>query len=105
MVHGDWLQYSPPWPGLPYTVWCPDSTAKCQQLNGLQCFEPEQETLEVLASLLLHCKTNNCSYIDIGCNLGLYAAYAARMGTSVRCFEPQSTWAAALQRTAAISTL
>ena len=100
MQEGGWLRYSPPWPGQPYSIWCPDSTAKCEQLNTLECFEPEQETLEVLSSLLLHCERSNCTYVDVGCNLGLYATYAARLGASVQCFEPMSTWTAALERTA-----
>lgn len=98
-AEGRWLRYAPSWPGTPFSLWCPDSQVKCQLLNGIECFEPEQDTFEVLSSLLLHC--DNCTYVDIGCNMGIFAAYAASLGAAVRCFEPQSTWTTALQKTAA----
>ena len=107
---GGWVRLSPPWPGKPYSVFCPDSSARCLRLNDsheavrTDCFEPEPETYEALASLLLGCDEagggQNCSYIDIGCNMGLFAAYAARLGASVQCFEPQPIWQDALRRTA-----
>ena len=74
---------------------CPDDEKTCRRLTDIplvgqdiDCFEPEQDTFEVLSSLLLHC--DNCTYVDIGCNIGLFAAYAARLGASVKCFEPSA---------------
>lgn len=102
---GGWLTISPPWPGQPYPVFCPDDEKTCRRLTDIplvgqdiDCFEPEQDTFEVLSSLLLHC--DNCTYVDIGCNIGLFAAYAARLGASVKCFEPQAMWKHSLPRTA-----
>jgi hypothetical protein len=80
------------------------------------CYEPEVETAEVLSSLLLGCQTveerevaatpalragepsardvapasTECTYVDVGCNVGAFALQAAALGAQVRCFEPTS---------------
>ena len=110
---GGWLGVAPPWPGLPYSIWCPDSAARCRRLNvsseaiRTSCFEPEVETFEVISSLLLHCgqrgsrgREGACAYVDIGCNMGFFAAHAARLGARVRCYEPQDWLTGALRATA-----
>ena len=101
---------SPPWPGVPFRLACPHgvSQAACDLLskrnssawvsNG--CFEPEQDTAEVLNSFLLGCHSRSCSYVDIGCNFGVFAAQAAALGVrSGSCYEPAPFYAKAIERT------
>lgn len=85
------VRIDPPWPAPPFTLACPrlTSLAQCEQLASdsaeggrAGCSEPEAESAEVLTSLLLGCErsahepnsTSPCLYIDIGCNLGYFAA-------------------------------
>jgi len=85
------VRIGPPWPAPPFTLACPrlTSSAQCEQLASdsaeggrAGCSEPEAESAEVLTSLLLGCErsahepnsTSPCLYIDIGCNLGYFAA-------------------------------
>ena len=118
------VRITPPWPALPYTLACTQESTKsdCDALGeasiASECAEPEQETAEVLASLLHGCDAKadhapegevavaspngnsgrtaaveqqqggRCVYVDIGCNLGYFAAQAAALGARVDCFEP-----------------
>ena len=100
------LRLQPPWPGGAFDIFCPDSWSRCRLLNDSRaavlhdCFEPEVETFEVLVSFLHGC-SDACLYIDVGCNMGVFASYAASMGARVRCFEPSATFRSSLARTAA----
>lgn len=69
----------------------------------MHCEEPELETEEVLSSFLTGC-TNNCLYVDIGCNLGVFAAQASALGASVECYEPTPFLAACSNETARINS-
>ena len=80
------------------------------------CFEPEQVTMEVYVSLLHdRCgeaatagsvpspplpSSSSCSVVDVGCNMGLFAAFAVSLGAQVQCFEPSGTFAGSLSETA-----
>jgi FkbM family methyltransferase len=94
----------PPWPGKSFKLACPAGTAAntCTRLGSPEgirsgCFEPEAETQEVLNSFLLECP--GCLYIDIGCNIGYFAAHAAALGASVECFEPVPNYIHAVKAT------
>lgn len=76
------------------------------------CFEPEADTHEVLNALLLGCERRRalppsgraadgaaCLYVDIGCNLGYFAAQAASLGAAVDCYEPTPFFVDAARRT------
>lgn len=111
-----WLY--PPWPGQRYELACPPLTNVdvCRRLsterqsgiryNGTrtfnyahtECTEPERETAEVLSSLLVNCD-RGCLFVDVGCNLGYFAAQAAALGASVDCYEPTPYFAAATRTT------
>lgn len=101
---------SPRWPGVAYQLACPRGTPQtaCELLSRrnssawlhANCFEPEADTAEVLNSFLLGCHSRACSYVDIGCNLGIFAAQAAALGvSSVACYEPTPLYAQAIERT------
>lgn len=101
------LLLRPPWPALPFKVFCPDTPERCALLNSSRtaveadCFEPESVTMEVYVSLLHHCQHRlGCAVVDVGCNMGLFASFAASMGAHVQCFEPSSRFAHSLNRTA-----
>ena len=64
--------------------------------NG--CYEPEPETFEAITSLLLNA-CDGCEYLDIGCNMGIFASHAAALGARVRCYEPSAVYRESLQRT------
>ena len=85
------VRIDPPWPAPPFSLACPRLTplAQCEHLASdsaeggrAGCSEPEAESAEVLTSLLMGCErsahepnnTSPCLYIDIGCNLGYFAA-------------------------------
>ena len=85
----------PGWPGRPYTLSCPPQTLQqtCDLLTGSAlgwCFEPEADTHEVLNALLARCDSLGaiCLYVDVGCNVGYFAAQAAALGARVDCYEP-----------------
>ena len=100
----------PGWPGHPYSLACPSLTTQreCDALGGgaaglrARCAEPEQDSHEVLNSMLLGCDFGSCLYVDVGCNVGYFAAQAAALGAAVDCYEPtpyfveaaRATWAA-----------
>lgn len=110
LLHTD---ITPPWPGVPYALACPQGTpqASCDLLsrnassswltaNGRGCFEPERDTAEVLNSLLLGCHARPCIYVDIGCNLGAFAAQAAALGArDVLCYELAPHYVEAIETT------
>ena len=80
----------PPWPAPEYQLACPNGTtaAECLQLGGSKgCFEPERETAEVVTALLLG-SAPSALYVDVGCNVGAFAAQAAALGAAVDCYEP-----------------
>ena len=82
----------PGWPGRPYTLSCPPETSQqtCNLLTGSTlgwCFEPEADTHEVINALLARCDAR-CLYVDVGCNVGYFAAHAAALGARVDCYEP-----------------
>ena len=99
---------TPPWPGVPYTLVCPEnvSQARCDLFSkrassdwmGEDCFEPEQDTAEVLNSFLAGCNARGCSYVDIGCNVDYFALQAAALGSQVACYEPTPMYVEAIQR-------
>ena len=108
------VRITPPWPAPSYMLACTQEStqSECDALSrssiASDCAEPEQDTAEVLASLLLGCDAppaaisggtsaaaeqraeagGVCVYVDIGCNLGYFAAQAAALGARVDCFEP-----------------
>ena len=100
---------TPPWPGVPYTLACPEGTpqASCDLLSRntsawleADCFEPEHETAEVLNSLLLGCHAQPCTYVDIGCNIGAFAAQAAALGVAnIVCCKPTPSYSKAVETT------
>jgi FkbM family methyltransferase len=42
-------------------------------------------------------------YVDVGCNLGYFAAQAASLGAHVDCFEPTPPYTAAIRQTIALN--
>ena len=101
---------SPPWPGVPFRLACPHgvSQAACDLLSRRNssawvragCFEPDPDTAGVLNSFLLGCHSRSCSYVDIGCNFGVFAAQAAALGVrSGSCYEPTPYYTKAIERT------
>lgn len=110
-VQSQWpnVTISLPWPSVPFELACPDTKVKCLPLANTAsstCAEPETQTAEALSSLLLGCNQRShersCLYIDIGCNLGVFAAQAAMHGAAVECFEPYPLFVAAARRTSQI---
>ena len=100
----------PLWPlSKPYEMTCPPLTPAhtCRLLSRpLEvCFEPEQETAEVVNALLAGgCRDDAaCLYVDIGCNVGLFATQAAALGASVECIEPAPFYVQAARATAALN--
>jgi FkbM family methyltransferase len=97
------------WPGVPFSLACPVGTdAKvCARLSASQekiennCAEPETQTQEVINSFLLGCP--GCLYVDIGCNIGLFAGQAAALGAHVLCYEPTPSYTDAVRRTIQVS--
>lgn len=113
----------PGWPGRPYMLACPPRTTQqeCDLLGtggsfiSRKCYEPEQDTHEVINSLLLGCDgrgggasggggsadvpANPCLYVDVGCNVGYFAAHAAALGAAVDCFEPTPFYVDAARQT------
>ena len=96
------------WPCPPYQLACPfgtpaDVCAAIATGAGGRCSEPEQETAEILNALLANIGTAAPDtpplYVDIGCNLGLFAAQAAALGASVECYEPTPFLVGAIRRT------
>lgn len=109
---------APPWPAPSFRLACPQRTpaAVCARLGSgeealaTNCFEPEVETAEVLTSLLLDCGRGaaqlphtRCTYIDIGCNVGAFAAQAASLGASVQCVEPARFYVDSIRSTARLN--
>ena len=90
------LTINPPWPGLPFNISCPDTLKKCKNMQTPNCWEPEIDTFEVITSLLMHCN-RDCHYVDIGCNMGIFARHAHELGASVTCYEPQSVYKSILE--------
>jgi FkbM family methyltransferase len=43
--------------------------------------------------------SSSCSVVDVGCNMGLFAAFAVSLGAEVECFEPSGTFAESLNQT------
>jgi len=86
---------TPPWPAKSFNISCPDTLQKCKYFQTEVCFEPEVDTFEVLTSLLMNCDTS-CHYVDIGCNMGIFAQHALHLGASVTCIEPQSVYKSVL---------
>ena len=100
------LRVQPVWPGSPFDIFCPDSPSRCALLNDTaaavraDCFEPETETMEILVSFLHGRPKGSSTYVDVGCNMGLFAAYAASEGARVDCYEPAPSFRASLAQTA-----
>ena len=93
-----------PWPAPAFSLACPGPIAFCELLTAMPtCSEPEQETAEVLNSLLLRCDPDRCLYIDIGCNIGYFAALASAHGATSECYEPTPLWLMAARRTVALN--
>ena len=101
------VMITPPWPAEPYHLACPHATSHelCSRLGNStaalasDCAEPEPETVEVLTSSLLGCRSRDCLYVDIGCNLGYLAAAAAALGADVDCYEPAPYFVHAMKET------
>jgi hypothetical protein len=55
--------------------------------------------VEVINSLLLRCDAD-CLYVDVGCNLGVFAGLAAAHGARAECYEVYPLYVAAAKRTA-----
>ena len=102
---------APPWPAAAYTLACTRNSTQdlCDRLGRLavewDCAEPERETQEVLTSFLLGCsgRAEGCRYVDVGCNLGYFAAAAAALGAAVDCYEPAPFFIDAIRETVAIN--
>ena len=110
----------PPWPGRPFHLACPELTTheQCRQLSisgkidamtrksplGM-CTEPEVQVAEAISSLLLGCDGAGagCLYVDVGCNIGFFAAHAAALGAHVECFEPTPFYADAVRATVTLN--
>jgi hypothetical protein len=98
----------PWWPAKPFELACPIGTDKsvCDSFGNkatvrARCFEPEPQTQEVLSSFLTNCP--ECLYIDVGCNIGYFAAQAAMLGAKVECYEPTPLYTAAHEVTRSIN--
>lgn len=97
----------PEWPGKAYPLACPEGTSErvCRNIAGghysveAECHEPEPETSEVINSFLTHCGRKRCLYIDIGCNIGYFAAQAFALGSNVECYEPTPMYTDAIRKT------
>jgi FkbM family methyltransferase len=74
-----------------------------QPAPGTRHQKPEIETAEVLNAFLLNCK--NCRFVDIGCNMGLFALQAAALGANVQCYEPMPFYVEAIRLAAAHARL
>ena len=106
-----------PWPAQPFKLACPNGTTQenCDRLSKAHpsyswlrrgCFEPEPDTAEVLTSFLLGCREKACSYVDIGCNIGYFAAQAVKLGVrDVDCYEPTTAYTNAIQRTRELNNM
>lgn len=96
----------PPWPGVPYNISCPPLTSMedCRRISSPVdgCFEPERETAEILNALLSRCH-HSCTYVDVGCNLGLFAAQAAALGARAECYEHSPFFVDAVRSTGALN--
>lgn len=104
------VEITPPWPAPKYHLACPTGTPsdQCQALSELGhartgCFEPERETAEVITAMLLG-KRSQLLYVDIGCNIGAFAAQAARLGAAVDCFEPSPRYVDGIRETRRLSS-
>lgn len=107
----------PRWPGRPFHVACPTGTlaehcallsrtskmAVVRERKGPGCSEPEDDTAEVLSSLLEGCDTRNCLYVDVGCNIGYFAMHAAALGAHVDCAEPTPFYVDAINTSIALN--
>ena len=98
----------PGWPAKPFELACPKGTDKsvCDSFGNkasvrARCFEPEPQTQEVLSSFLTNCP--ECLYIDVGCNIGYFAAQAAILGAKVECYEPTPLYTDAIEMTRALN--
>lgn len=89
----------PPWPGKAYEFACTLGTdaKNCAKFGTTDCFEPERDTQEVLNSFLTNCP--GCLYVDIGCNIGYFAAHAAQLGATVDCYEPTPSYVETMKLT------
>ena len=97
---------TPLWPAPRFQLACPNSTpqASCNLLGSTtECFEPEAVTQEVLSSFLYDCYRRSCTYIDIGCNIGYFAAHAHALGSRVECFEPTPPYAKAIRKSRSLN--
>ena len=108
MAEAPSVRLQPVWPGRPYTLVCPAGTppSTCAKLAStpgqpIACHEPERDTEEVLNSFLVGCgeRTDGCLYVDVGCNIGYFAAQANAHGAAVECFEPTPLFTDAISRT------
>lgn len=99
------------WPAPAYELACPahETQASCDQLGATKaavdsgCFEPEADTAEVLSAFLLKRGGTHAPrphYVDIGCNVGAFAAQAAALGATVDCYEPTPYFVDAIRSTA-----
>lgn len=90
---------NPLWPGKAYKLACTNGTdaTTCASFGTLKCFEPEPDTQQVLNSFLTNCP--GCLYVDIGCNVGYFAAHAAQLGAVVDCYEPTPSFTEAAKFT------
>ena len=105
-----WIK--PAWPGVPYHLACTKlSTHEACASLGSQgeqtdgCMEPERDTQEVITSFLSHCRERpeGCLYVDLGCNLGYFAAQALSLGAHADCVEPQPFFTSAIHATALLN--
>eukprot|EP00900_Chrysochromulina_parva_P009406 jgi/Chrpa1/18467/Chrysochromulina_OHIO_Genome00001087-RA len=77
--------------------------AVVRERKGPGCSEPEDDTAEVLSSLLEGCDTRNCLYVDVGCNIGYFAMHAAALGAHVDCAEPTPFYVDAINTSIALN--
>ncbi|KAJ3132676.1 hypothetical protein HDU90_006728 [Geranomyces variabilis] len=77
----------------------------CDLLSTKQHYEPDPHVREILSSLLWDCHFRKCYAIDVGANVGYFAAWMASLGAEVTAIEPQVVLHQALVRTAAVNCL
>lgn len=108
------VHITPPWPARPYRLACTAGMTQkmCDRFGDANdaarggCDEPERDTAEIFSSLLAPERATGFGksvVVDVGCNIGFFAAQASAMGWAVHCYEPQPHMVRAINATARLN--